>query len=62
VTAVDVSLIIGASVAIPLIGNLILAACVGHIRGFITRPETLRRINIVSGVLLICVGVLIPLV
>ena len=60
VTAVDVALIIAVSVAIPLIGNLILAACVGHIRGFITRPETLRRINLISGALLIIVGVVIP--
>jgi threonine/homoserine/homoserine lactone efflux protein len=60
VTALDVTLIIGASVAIPLIGNLVLAASVGHIRRFITRPETLKRINTVSGLLLILVGVLIP--
>ena len=60
VTAVDVALIIGVSVAIPLIGNLMLAACVGHIRGFITQPETLKRINLVSGGLLILVGVVIP--
>ncbi len=62
ITGMDVALIIGASVAVPLIGNIALAACVGHIRGFITRPETLRRINIVSGLLLILVGVVIPLV
>jgi threonine/homoserine/homoserine lactone efflux protein len=62
VTAVDVALIIGVSVAIPLIGNLILAASVGRVRGIITRPGTLARINIVSGVLLILVGVLIPVI
>lgn len=62
VTPVDITLIIAASVIVPLAGNLILAACVGHIRGFITKPETLRRINIVSGLLLILVGVLIPFV
>jgi threonine/homoserine/homoserine lactone efflux protein len=60
VTVIDVALIVGVSVAIPLIGNLMLAASVGRIRGLITRPGTLRRINIVSGVLLILVGVLIP--
>ncbi|AEI92038.1 LysE family translocator [Roseobacter litoralis] len=60
VTAVDVTVIIAASVCIPLIGNLILAACVGRIRSIITRPRTLERINIISGVLLILVGVLIP--
>ena len=62
VTPADITLIIAASVIVPLAGNLILAACVGHIRGFITKPETLRRINIVSGLLLILVGVLIPFV
>lgn len=60
VTAVDISVIIAASVCIPLIGNLILAACVGRIRSIITRPQTLARINITSGVSLILVGVLIP--
>lgn len=60
VTPLDVALIISTLAVIPLIGNLILAACVGQIRGFITRPETLRRINIVSGILLILVGVVIP--
>lgn len=60
ITSVDVALIIGVSVAIPLLGNLMLAAFVGHIRGFITRPDTLKRINLVSGALLILVGVVIP--
>jgi threonine/homoserine/homoserine lactone efflux protein len=61
VTASDTAAIILASVAIPLIGNLILAAFVGRLRSLITTPGTLRRINIVSGLLLILVGVLIPL-
>lgn len=62
VTAWDVLAIIGVSVAIPLIGNLTLALCVGRIRSVVTRPETLRRINITSGILLILVGVLIPVI
>lgn len=61
VTGADVFAIIAVSVAIPLMGNLILAACVGRVRGIVTQPRTLRRINIVSGVLLVLVGVLIPL-
>ncbi|WP_298840974.1 LysE family translocator [uncultured Roseobacter sp.] len=61
ITWLDVAAIIGMSVAVPLVGNIILAACVGKIRSGITRPETLRRINIVSGAALIVVGVLIPL-
>ena len=62
VTSLDVALIIGASVAIPLMGNLILAAFVGKVRTLITRPESLTRINIVSGCLLIAVGMLIPFI
>lgn len=62
VTHLDIVAIIGVSVAIPMIGNLILAACVGHIRVIITAPRTLARINITSGVLLIAVGMLIPLI
>ncbi|WP_300056712.1 LysE family translocator [uncultured Roseobacter sp.] len=60
VTAPDVGAIITASVAIPLIGNLLLATCVGHVRALITAPQTLARINVISGLLLILVGVVIP--
>ncbi|ABG29940.1 LysE family translocator [Roseobacter denitrificans] len=60
VTGVDVTVIIAASVCIPLIGNLMIAACVGRIRSVITRPQTLARINVISGCSLILVGVLIP--
>ncbi|WP_187431722.1 hypothetical protein ROLI_000040 [Roseobacter fucihabitans] len=62
VTPLDVAAILGVSVAIPMIGNLILAAGVGHVRAIITKPETLARINVTSGVLLIAVGMLIPLI
>lgn len=60
VTAPDVAAIIAASVAIPLIGNLMLAAFVGRVRALITAPRTLARINVISGGLLILVGVVIP--
>jgi threonine/homoserine/homoserine lactone efflux protein len=62
VTWPDVTAIIAVSVAIPLVGNLLLAAFVSRIRGLMTAPRTLRRINIVAGGLLICVGLLIPLI
>ena len=62
VTALDVGAIIAASVAIPLFGNLAIAALVGKLRGLMTDPATLKRINIVAGALLICVGLLIPFV
>ena len=62
VAALDVGAIIAASVAIPLFGNLAIAALVGKLRGLMTDPATLKRINIVAGALLICVGLLIPFV
>lgn len=62
VTVLDVVTILGVSVTIPLIGNLALAAFVGKIRSVVTAPQTLTRINVISGVLLILVGVLIPFI
>lgn len=60
VTWPDVVAIILVSVAIPLIGNLVIAAFVGKMRTLMTNPATLKRINIVAGSLLILVGLLIP--
>lgn len=62
ITWVDVAAIIAVSVAIPLIGNLAVAAFVGRLRGLMTNPATLKRINIVSGSLLIILGILIPFI
>lgn len=62
VSVLDIAVILAVSIAIPLTGNLLLAACVGHVRDIITTPRTLARINITSGVLLIAVGVFIPLI
>ena len=62
VTWIDVALIIGASVLIPLTGNLIMAAFVGRVRAFVTTSGALRRINIGAGVLLILVGLVLPFV
>lgn len=59
-TGLDICAIVGLSVAIPLVGNLLMAACVGHLRTAITSPDTLRRINVISGAALILVGVVIP--
>lgn len=62
VTWIDVTLIIGASVLIPLLGNLTMAAFVGRVRSFVTTSGALRRINIGAGVLLILVGLVLPFV
>ena len=59
VTVPDITAIVTASVLIPLIGNLLIAAGVGHLRGLLTRPETLKRINQTCGILLIIVGLVI---
>ncbi len=61
VTQIDVSIIIAASVIVPLIGNLTMAAFVGRARRLVTSPDALKRINVVSGVLLILVGLVIAL-
>jgi len=60
VTGPDIGLILAASVIVPLIGNLTIAVLVGHLRGFLTAPRTLRRINLISGGMLIFVGLVIP--
>lgn len=62
ITWLDVAAIVAVSVLIPLIGNLAIASFVGRVRGLLTNPTTLRRINIVAGLLLILVGLLIPVV
>jgi cytochrome c biogenesis protein CcdA len=50
------------SFAIPLIGNLVLAGMVHHVRQAISSPRTLRRITLISGALLIAVGLAIPVI
>ena len=61
VTWADVTAIVVLSIAVPLIGNLILALFVDRVRALLTTPGALRRLNIVSGGLLIAVGLVIPL-
>jgi len=60
VTAPDIAAILAVSVLIPMIGNLSIALLVGHVRGFLTAPRTLRRINLISGAMLVFVGLVIP--
>jgi threonine/homoserine/homoserine lactone efflux protein len=59
VTPLDIAAIIALSVAIPLTGNLILAASIGHARKLLTSPTALRRTNIIAGGLMILVGLVI---
>ncbi|MGV6839394.1 MAG: LysE family translocator, partial [Planktomarina sp.] len=60
VTALDIAAICGMSFTVPLLGNLILAVFVDHIRRFLQSPKAVKRTNFTAGVLLILVGVIIP--
>lgn len=59
VNGVDVAAIAGVSMAIPLIGNLCLAAMLGRARRLLRSPTALGRLNIGAGVLMILVGFVI---
>ena len=56
----DIIAIVLVSQIVPLLGNLGLAALVARIRGFLSSPRALRNTNIVSGLLLILVGLILP--
>ena len=61
VTGPDITAIVAMSVAIPLTGNLILAASIGRARRLLTSPTALARTNRIAGALMIIVGVVIGL-
>ncbi len=56
----DIAAIVLLSLMVPLLGNIVLALMVDHVRSFVQSPRSLRRLNIASGGLLIGVGLLIP--
>ncbi|WP_323775468.1 LysE family translocator [Leisingera sp.] len=56
----DVAAIVTLSFVVPLAGNLALAGMVHRVRRAVTSTRIRRRINLVSGGLLIAVGLLIP--
>ena len=60
-TGVDIAIIVSLSMVIPLFGNLCMALFIDRARRLMQRPAALRRMNISAGVLLICVGLVIPL-
>ena len=62
VTAIDIAAIIGLSIAIPLAGNLLLAASIDRARSLLTSPAALRRMNLIAGGMMIAVGVVIAIV
>jgi threonine/homoserine/homoserine lactone efflux protein len=59
-TGVDIALIILISAVIPMVGNLGLALFLDRARQLLSSPESLRKLNVTSGVLLIGVGLAIP--
>ena len=59
-TPPDIALIVAASIAVPLFGNLLIALFIDRARQLLTSPEALRRTNSVAGLLLILVGAVIP--
>ena len=48
------------SAFVPLIGNLVLALSIDRAKRLLSSPTALRRTNITAGILLICVGLVIP--
>lgn len=59
-TAADVVAIIAISAIIPMVGNLGLALFLDRARQLLSSPESVRRLNVTSGLLLIGVGLVIP--
>lgn len=55
-TGWDIAMIAFLSLIVPLVGNIILAYCVDRARRLVQSPQALKRINIISGWLLIAVG------
>ena len=60
ITPWDIAAVVFISFSVPLVCNLFLALFIDRIRGFITSPVALRRTNLISGALLVLVGVIIP--
>ncbi len=59
-TGPDIAAIIAISAAIPMAGNLGLALFLDRARQLLSSPESVHRLNVGSGLLLIGVGLVIP--
>lgn len=62
VTGPDITVILLISALVPMLGNLGLAWFLDRARRLLSSPEAMRRLNIVSGILLIGVALAIPFV
>lgn len=56
----DVAAICFISFIVPLLGNTVLSLLVHRARDIVRSPQAVRRMNIGSGIMLICVGLVIP--
>ena len=61
-TVPDIAAIIALSALIPMAGNLGLALFLDRARQLLSSPDSVRRLNITSGILLIGVGLVIPFI
>ena len=59
-TWTDIAAISALSAAVPLVGNLVLAASIDGAKRLLTSPTAIFRMNVTAGILLICVGLVIP--
>lgn len=59
-TAPDIAAIIAISALVPMAGNLGLALFLDRARQLLSSPESVHRLNVGSGILLIGVGLVIP--
>lgn len=59
-TVPDIAVIISLSALIPMAGNLGLALFLDRARQLLSSPESVHRLNVGSGILLIAVGLVIP--
>jgi threonine/homoserine/homoserine lactone efflux protein len=57
----DIAAILAISASIPMIGNLGLALFIDRARALLASPESVKRINVISGFMLIAVGIVIAL-
>lgn len=60
-TTADIIAVASMSALVPLVGNLAMAAMIDRVRRLLTSPKSVRRMNITAGILMICVGLVIPL-
>lgn len=61
VQAVDIVAILMVSALVPMLSNLVLALSIDRARRLLSSPAAIRRMNLISGVLLVAVGLVIPL-